>query len=176
MRDWRTYAIVMDNEKQNLDDGNVTYEGKYVDGEKASVPYSFYNIKNLYVERAEIRSDAYLPASERVANISVAAIKNLKTIDAIPALTGKNTDGSTKWEYFKIVDTNMSATTAGKTALGQLESTLSTDKLAYTNNGGVVKEFHVFVPISVVYSHGALKPWTQTVWAVITIDPTVGNE
>ena len=57
-----------------------------------------------------------------------------------------------------------------------VESTQSGDILAYTNNGGVVKPFHVYVPIKVVYSHGALKPWTQTVWAVIKINPTVGNE
>ena len=66
--------------------------------------------------------------------------------------------------------------TAGKTAIGLPESTQSGDILAYTNNGGVVKPFHVYVPIKVVYSHGALKPWTQTVWAVIKINPTVGNE
>ena len=176
IRDWRTYAVVMDNQTQQFAGERTSYAGNYVDGAKASVPYSFYNIKNLYVERAEIRSDAYLNAGERNAFLSESAIKNLRTIDAIPALTGKNTDGSTRWEYFKIVDASTSTTVAGNTGIGKSESTLSTDKLAYTNNGGVVKEFHVFVPISVVYSHGALKPWTQTVWAVITIDPTVGNE
>lgn len=176
IRDWRTYAVVLDNQKQKFDDGKITYDGKYVDGEKASVPYSFYNIQNLYIERAEIRSDAYLNASERSPYLSEAAIAKLRTIDAIPSLTGKNTDGSVRWEYFKIVDSSTSATKAGKTALGKAESTSSTDKIAYTNNGGVLKEFHIFVPISIEYSHGALKPWTQRVWAVITVDPTVGNE
>ena len=172
IRDWRTYAVVLDNQKQKLDDSNITYEGKFVDGEKASVPYSFYNITNVYVERAAITSDAYLEPLKRVITDNPAS---LLTIDQIPALTGKN-DGVINWEYLKIMPVGTSTEVAGKTAIGLPESTQSGDILAYTNNGGVVKPFHVYVPIKVVYSHGALKPWTQTVWAVITIDPTVGNE
>ena len=173
IRDWRTYAVVLDNQKQQLDDSNIVYEGKFVDGEKASVPYSFYNIKNIYVERSAIKSDAYKQPSER---IITADPSKLLSIDEIPALTGKNTDGSVKWEYLKIMPAGTSKTVAGNTAVGQVESTKSGDILAYTNNGGVVKPFHVYVPVAVVYSHGALKPWTQTVYAVITIDPTINND
>ena len=173
IRDWRTYAVVLDNQKQQLDDSNIVYEGKFVDGEKASVPYSFYNIKNIYVERSAIKSDAYKQPSER---IITADPSKLRSIDEIPALTGKNTDGSVKWEYLKIMPAGTSKTVAGTTPVGQVESTKSGDILAYTNNGGVVKPFHVYVPVAVVYSHGALKPWTQTVYAVITIDPTINND
>ena len=171
IRDWRTYAVVLDNQKQQLDDSNIIYEGKFVDGEKASVPYSFYNITNVYVERDAIKSDAYLEPAKRV----IGDPSNLLSIDEIPALTGKN-DGIVNWQYLKIMPVGTSKETAGKTAIGLPESTQSGDILAYTNNGGVVKPFHVYVPIKVVYSHGALKPWTQTVWAVIKINPTVGNE
>lgn len=171
IRDWRTYAVVLDNQKQQLDDSNIIYEGKFVDGEKASVPYSFYNITNVYVERDAIKSDAYLEPAKRV----IGDPSNLLSIDEIPALTGKN-DGVVNWQYLKIMPVGTSKETAGKTAIGLPESTQSGDILAYTNNGGVVKPFHVYVPIKVVYSHGALKPWTQTVWAVIKINPTVGNE
>ena len=171
IRDWRTYAVVLDNQKQQLDDSNIIYEGKFVDGEKASVPYSFYNITNVYVERDAIKSDAYLEPAKRV----IGDPSSLLSIDEIPALTGKN-DGVVNWQYLKIMPVGTSKETAGKTAIGLPESTQSGDILAYTNNGGVVKPFHVYVPIKVVYSHGALKPWTQTVWAVIKINPTVGNE
>ena len=171
IRDWRTYAVVLDNQKQQLDDSNIIYEGKFVDGEKASVPYSFYNITNVYVERDAIKSDAYLEPAKRV----LGDPKDLLSIVQIPSLTGKN-DGVVKWQYLKIMPVGTSKETAGKTAIGLPESTQSGDILAYTNNGGVVKPFHVYVPIKVVYSHGALKPWTQTVWAVIKINPTVGNE
>ena len=173
IRDWRTYAVVLDGQKQQLDDSNIWYQGVFADGEKASVPYSFYNIKNIYVERSAIKSDAYLQPTQRVIT---ADPSKLLSIDAIPALTGKNTDGSVKWEYLKIMPAGTSAVDAGTTAVGQAESTACGDILAYTNNGGVVKPFHVYVPVAVVYSHGALKPWTQTVYAIITIDPTVGNE
>ncbi len=171
IRDWRTYAVVLDNQKQQLDDSNIIYEGKFVDGEKASVPYSFYNITNVYVERDAIKSDAYLEPAKRV----IGDPSDLLSIDQIPALTGKN-DGVVNWQYLKIMPVGTSKEVAGKTAMGLPESTQSGDILAYTNNGGVVKPFHVYVPIKVVYSHGALKPWTQTVWAVIKINPTVGNE
>ena len=171
IRDWRSYAVVLDNQKQQLDDSNIIYEGKFVDGEKASVPYSFYNITNVYVERDAIKSDAYLEPAKRV----IGDPSSLLSIDEIPALTGKN-DGVVNWQYLKIMPVGTSKETAGKTAIGLPESTQSGDILAYTNNGGVVKPFHVYVPIKVVYSHGALKPWTQTVWAVIKINPTVGNE
>jgi hypothetical protein len=170
IRDWRTYAVVMNGQKQKLDDGNITYEGIYADGEKASVPYSFYNIKNLYVERNKIKSDAYLPVSKR----GVTPVNDLLTIDEIPSLTGKN-NGVIEWEYLKIVKAGTNPVNAGKAALGKAESTASGDLLAYTNNGGVVDVFHIYVPISIVYSHGAAKPWTQTVWATITVDPTVGS-
>jgi hypothetical protein len=171
IRDWRSYAVVLDNQKQQLDDSNIIYEGKFVDGEKASVPYSFYNITNVYVERDAIKSDAYLEPAKRV----IGDPSSLLSIDEIPALTGKN-DGVVNWQYLKIMPVGTSKEVAGKTAMGLPESTQSGDILAYTNNGGVVKPFHVYVPIKVVYSHGALKPWTQTVWAVIKINPTVGNE
>ncbi len=48
--------------------------------------------------------------------------------------------------------------------------------LAYTNNGGVVQPFHIYVPISIEYSWGAVAKWTQKVWAVITVDPTINND
>jgi len=68
------------------------------------------------------------------------------------------------------------AAQVGNIAKGKAESSNLTDYLAYTNNGGVVKPFHIYVPIALKYPWGNVIDWTQTVWAVITVDPTVGNE
>ena len=172
MRDWRTYALVIDTKTQKFDNG-TEYKGEYSDA-KQSVPYSFYGISNLYVERAEIRSDAYLAKENRTVLTDPTKISALRSIDAIPALTGTK-DGA-KWEYFKLVDKDTSKDAAGTMATGNAETKTAADLIAYTNNGGVVSTFHIYVPIQIQYAWGALKPWTQKVWAVITIDPTAGNE
>ena len=181
MRDWRQYAIVMDEQTQKFGDAAVAgtgedgkdHKGEYSDANN-NVPYSFYNIQNLYIERSDIRSDAYLPKEQRIVLTDPAQIAALYSIDEIPALTGTN--GGEKWEYFKLMNAGTTAIAAGTTATGNEATKTSKDVLAYTNNGGVVSTFHIYVPISVKYSHGALKPWTQKVWAVITIEPTQGNE
>ena len=76
----------------------------------------------------------------------------------------------------KLVDPTVTPAAAGTMKKGHTETDSALDLIAYTNNGGVVKPFYVYVPISVEYSWGALIPWTQRVWAVIQIDPTIGNE
>jgi predicted nucleic acid-binding Zn-ribbon protein len=179
IRDWRTYAVVMDKMVQKFGDKAVSGTG--LDGktygkkdvvyfEEGNVPYSFYNITNLYVRRNEIRSDAYLEPAKRTTLTNAADIKKLYSIEEIPALTNGDT------QYLKIIPksaANDSYTAAGK---GQDASFKADDVLAYTNNGGVVKPFHIYVPIAVEYPWGALRIYTQTAWAVITVDPTVGNE
>ena len=75
-----------------------------------------------------------------------------------------------------VVNEKVTAAAAGVASTGEKESSAITDYLAYTNNGGVVKPFHIYVPIALKYPWGNVIDWTQTVWAVITVDPTVGNE
>ena len=177
IRDWRTYAVVPKGEEQQF--GKAAVAGTGLDGKKhngnfdeGNVTYEFYKISNLYVKRDEIRSDAYLEADKRVVLTSADDITKLYSIDDIPALTNGNT------QYLKIIK----AADADKTTYsvdgvaGQVASKKYSDVLAYTNNGGVVKPFHIYVPIAVEYAWGALDIYTQRVWAVITVDPTVGNE
>ena len=180
IRDWRTYAVVMDKMTQKFGDKAVSGTG--LDGktygkkdvvffDEGNVPYSFYNITNLYVRRNEIRSDAYLEPAKRTTLTNAADIKKLYSIEEIPALTNGDL------QYLKIInknDANDGYSVAGTT--GQVASFKADDVLAYTNNGGVVKPFHIYVPIAVEYPWGALRIYTQTAWAVITVDPTVGNE
>ena len=177
IRDWRTYAVVMDGKTQKFLDENKDRKGEFKD-ENKTVPYSFYNITNLYVLRDQIRSDAYLNADNRAVLSDPDQIKALYSIKDIPALTNGTL------QYLKIIAhdyANENYTVAGTEA--KTASTKSDDVLAYTNNGGVVKEFHIYVPIAVEYPWGALGytakkgPWTtQTAWAVITVKPTTGNE
>lgn len=165
IKDWRTY--------------DVTLNGSYDEGQ---VPYAFYGITNLYVKRNEIRSDAYLAADARVAldpAEKLDEILALRSINDIPALTNPETD----LRYLSIQG-NLNANEQRDFRVdaahrGYLASRASNNMLAYTNNGGVVKEFHIYVPIAVEYNwgalHGVLPEWTQTVWAVITVNPTINN-
>ena len=176
IRDWRTYAVVPDGLEQQF--GKTAVAGTGLDGKKhkgdyaeGNVPYGFYNITNLYVKRDEIRSDAYLEADKRVVLTNADDITKLYSIKDIPALTNDDL------QYLKIIataDATDTYTVAGTTK--KAASTKFDDVLAYTNNGGVVKPFHIYVPIAVEYAWGALEIYTQRVWAVITVDPTVGNE
>ena len=133
------------------------------------------------MKRADIRSDAYLSADKRTILTDPAKIAALKTIDEIPALTGTNaSDPAATWEFLKIYewDTDEATTkqNAGAASAGLPESNKWDNVLAYTNNSGVVKEFHIYVPVSLKYPWGSVTDWTQKVWAVITVKPTTGNE
>ena len=177
IRDWRTYAVVPAGKEQQF--GKAAVAGTGLDGKKhngnfdeGNVTYQFYNISNLYVQRDSIRSDAYLEADKRVVLTNADDIKKLYSIDDIPALTNGPT------QYLKIITAAQADKTTYSVAgvAGQVASKKYDDVLAYTNNGGVVKPFHIYVPIAVEYAWGALDIYTQRVWAVITVDPTVGNE
>ena len=182
IRDWRKYAVVMDKQTQKFGAKNVdgtgedgkTYKGIYADnvnGSIGSVPYTFYGIDTLWVERSEIRTDHYLTESVRK-NIlrDPAKIQALRSIDDVPSLTNGDT------QYLKLItfdQANESYSVTGTT--GNAYASKKTDVIAYTNNSGVVQEFHLYVPISIHYPWGAVTDWTQKVWAVITVKPTVGN-
>jgi predicted nucleic acid-binding Zn-ribbon protein len=162
IKDWRTY--------------DVTLNGSFDEGQ---VPYVFYGITNLYVRRSEIRSDAYLAADTRQILSDPAEIVKLRSINDIPSLTNPETD----FRYLSI-QRNLNANDQRNFRVdanhrGYTASRASDNMLAYTNNGGVVKEFHIYVPIAVEYNwgalHGVLPEWTQTVWAVITVNPTINN-
>jgi len=188
IRDWRQFPVVpLDKEqkfgeaaKAGTGEDGKTYKGQIKGGTDGIVTYEFYNITNLYVKRDDIRSDAYLEPSKRTILTDPAKIAELLTIDHIPALTGTNAETQAKWEYLKIfkwdTDEATTKTKAGSTATGEEESTKWDNVLAYTNNSGVVKEFHIYVPVSLKYPWGSVTDWTQKVWAVITVKPTTGNE
>ena len=208
IRDWRQFPVVMLDAEQQFgeaakpgtgEDGE-TYKGAITGGVNGVVTYQYYNIANLYVNREEIRSDAYLNADNRTILTDPAKIAALKKVGDIPALTGSNTGGTTgTWEFLKIWRGNnpsnlpgfmdiepwadrydaylaSAAQEAGAAATGLKESGRPYDLLAYTNNSGVVKEFHIYVPVSLKYPWGSVTDWTQKVWAVITVKPTTGNE
>ena len=189
IRDWRQFPVVPLDLKQKFgaaakagtgEDGKE-YTGAITTGVNGVVTYQFYSIENLYVKRADIRSDAYLSADKRTILTDPAKIAALKTIDEIPALTGTNaSDPAATWEFLKIYEWNTDEATtkaaAGADNAGLKESNSWDNVLAYTNNSGVVKEFHIYVPVSLKYPWGSVTDWTQKVWAVITVKPTTGNE
>ncbi len=170
IRDWRAYPVIPKDSTQQFgaaakagygEDGK-TYKGSLEEG---IATYEFYNIQKLYVKRSEIRSDVYL--SERPLLTDPAEIANLKSVDAIPAMTN---EGIT---YLKIIE---KGDKEGYTAAGTATLTESSnfdDVIAWTNNKGVNDGFHIYVPISVSYPWGNPDIWTQKVWATITIGDTV---
>ena len=163
IKDWRGYS--------------VETPGSYAE---QKVPFKFYGITNLYVKRNEIRSDAYREPAARTILTDPTEIEKLYSIKDIPSLTNEDADGG-ELRYLSIQKEKGGNTWAVTNANKGLDaSNAVSNYLAYTNNGGVVKEFHIYVPIAVEYNwgalHGVLPEWTQTVWAVITVKPTVGNE
>jgi len=206
IRDWRQFPVVPlgadqqfgEAAKAGYGEDGETYTGAITSGVNGVVTYQFYSISNLYVKREDIRSDAYLSADKRTILTDPAKIEALKSVEDIPALTGTNAGTQGRWEFLKIYAANdpqgyaatadetfderynaylaTVASTAGADKTGKAQATKWHDVLAYTNNSGVVKEFHIYVPISLRYPWGSLTDWTQKVWAVITVKPTTGNE
>ena len=48
-------------------------------------------------------------------------------------------------------------------------------KITYTNNGGNVHDFHLFIPVTIQYGWGHKKENTLKVWTVLSIQKTEGT-
>lgn len=156
------------------------------------IPYEFYGIQELAVRYGEIRSD--MPKPMTVRNNLAATLKDLNNnsvkISEIPALVSPreapagyrtvtllNADGTIAgWgaNDYNLSDYNPAA--PGQTKFG---------RLYFNNDGSDTQLFHIFIPIAVKYNWGNIaydkklavpakldKNYTQTVWAVITVNGT----
>ncbi len=155
IKDWRDY--------------DVETPGSYAN---KKVPYAYYGISDLAVIRDEIRTD-----HDQEPAISTAdPVKDVNTIlgytkaKDLSSLTGN--DGT---RYLKLFSGD------GAEVIGDDFST-GLGKLTYVNNSGVVSKYHIYVPIAVKYFWGNIKKewnndknYTQTVWAVITVQSTQGT-
>ena len=170
IKDWRDYAVDLAKKVNNA-------EGK--------IGFGFYNICELFAPYSEIRTDhaaepefrteitAKLAADKFIAQeaiVKYVAEDKLDLASDIPALHPV---------YLK--------------SLEKVVNGLKQSEITYTNNGGNVQKFHLFVPIYIKYNWGEYdNPWTYDgvnknpawifnpstfkVWAIITVDATTGNK
>jgi tetratricopeptide (TPR) repeat protein len=103
----------------------------------------------------------------------VSLYSNLSTIHPLAAYNGTPMNKDTQWD------------TASYLVTGDGEYSKNIGKIEYTNNSGITQLFHIYVPIAIRYNWGNIrldevfgkpakldKNYTQTVWAVITVDPS----
>jgi hypothetical protein len=104
----------------------------------------------------------------------VSLYSNMSTIATDAPYAGVPMDKETQWDVAKYLVVNDGAYSRN---IGKIE---------YTNNSGITQLFHIYVPIAVKYNWGNIrkdmlldaagkkldKNYTQTVWAVITVDPS----
>lgn len=183
IKDWRDYDVLV---------GANFAEGK--------VPYSFYGISDLSIIREQIRTDHAMSASVRTAGplTDPKEIVKLASVADIPSLTSYQTNaGQTTATYLKLKNANnvevYNDANHGVSGNGWTEGNMAAKKygtIEYTNNGGGVQNFHIYVPIAVKYNWGNVinkktnlstsgvdknLNYTQVVWAVITVNKTTGS-
>ena len=180
-KDWRNYTITLDVDK------NFDKEGE--------IGWDYYNIYALTIDYNEIYTDHAAEKSVRDAiaagfkSISVSKLFNnnkgqLNKVSEIPSL---------KNPYLRVLalDDKLETTVKqnGKDVVIGIKAPQT--PLEYTNNGGNVQDFHLFVPVYVQYAWGHnLKhyqektPWGQVigehpntfkVWTVIKVHQTTGS-
>ena len=92
------------------------------------------------------------------------------------AAGGENTAGKGNPTFLDLAKGRFSVRYYANTPVEQekIDAILEAARVAPTAKN--LQPFHIYVPIAVEYPWGALRIYTQTAWAVITVDPTVGNE
>lgn len=175
-KDWRDYTLTLDRDL-NGDDN-------YADG---TIGWDFYNIYGVSTVYDEIYTDH---AAEKDVRDAVAKALNdgtklskifadsksaLNKVSEIPALNPSYLKVTALAQYDGVVINKKQYKTAPQT------------RIEYTNNGGNVHDFHLFIPVYIQYAwgHGPngtfnhLKtgnPNTLKVWAIVTIQKTQGSE
>ena len=165
-RDWRDYKITLDIDK-NFKEGEIGWD--------------YYNIFALSIDYNEIYTDHAAEKSVRDAvaagfgSIPVSKLftnnkGQLNKVSEIPSL---------KNPYLRILALDNTLKTYN--ASGKIIGTKAPQTpLEYTNNGGNVQDFHLFVPVYVQYAwghnlnHYKGAPNTFKVWTVIKVHQTTG--
>lgn len=174
-RDWRDYDLKLDIDWNNSGTSAKGY--KFKEGE---IGWDYYNIYEVSVKYDEIFTDHAKELKDR--NDITAAIANKETIPAIIKTFQLNRVSeipALKDPYLKVKaltpagDNELLTTnTAGKIVGFKAPQTI----IEYTNNGGNVQDFHLFVPINVFYGWGHKAGNTFKVWAVINVAKTTGTD
>ena len=173
IKDWRDYAVDLK---------------KKVNNAEKNIGFGFYNICELFAPYSEIRTDHAAEPEFRTEITAKLAADKFIAQEAIVKYVAENK-----------LDLASDIPALSPTYLQSKESVvnaLNQSVITYTNNGGNVQKFHLFVPIYIKYNWGEFKsdhhePWTTDgenfaitpcnpstfkVWAIITVDATTGNK
>ena len=169
IKDWRNYDVDLAKKVNNT-------EGK--------IGFGFYNICELFAPYSEIMTDHAMEPEFRTG-----ITKLLETGDKMIAQ-----EAIIKYVADEKLDLASEIPALYPVYLQSKESVVNGLKqsvITYNNNGGIVQKFHLFVPIYIKYNWGEydnawttdgetttwpFNPSTFKVWAIITVDPTTGNE
>jgi hypothetical protein len=175
-KDWRDYTLTLDRDL-NGDDN-------YADG---TIGWDFYNIYAISTVYDEIYTDH---AAETTVRDAVAKALNdgtklsqifsntkssLNKVKEIPALNENYLKVTAAAQYDGVNIDKKQYKTAPQT------------RIEYTNNGGNVHDFHLFIPVYIQYAwghgpNGTFKhlktnnPNTLKVWTIVTIQKTEGSD
>ena len=157
--------------------------------EQKMVPWDFYNIFNVSVDYDAIMTDHAAEKSvrdditEQLESKSVSAVYDAKKGDLMAASKIQALNKN----YLKIEDipaqkiecswTHNHYTKDVKSGSNSAVTDFAApqSKITYTNNGGNVHTFHLFIPVTIQYGWGHKKENTLKVWTVLTIQKTEGS-
>ena len=168
IKDWRDYAVDLK---------------KKVNNAEKNIGFGFYNICELFAPYSEIRTDHAAEPEFRTEITAKLAADKFIAQEAIVKYVAEDK-----------LDLASDIPALSPTYLQSKESVVNALKqsvITYTNNGGNVQKFHLFVPIYIKYNWGEFdnawttdgetttwpyNPSTFKVWAIITVDATTGNK
>lgn len=175
-KDWRDYTLTLDRD--------LNGDANYADG---TIGWDFYNIYSITTVYDQIYTDHAAEASVRDA-----IAKDLEDGTKLSFIFNKTKSSLNKVKEIPALNENYLKVTAAAQYDGvnidkKQYKTAPQTRIEYTNNGGNVHDFHLFIPVYIQYAwgHGPngtfnhLKtgsPNTLKVWTVVTIQKTEGSE
>ena len=167
IKDWRDYTVDLKKKENNAE---------------KNIGFGFYNICELFAPYSEIRTDH--AAEPEFRNEITSKLKNDKFIAQEAIINYIDND---KLDLASEIPALYPAYLQSKE---NVVNGLKQSVITYTNNGGNVQKFHLFVPIYIKYNWGEFdnawttdgetttwpfNPSTFKVWAIIEVDATTGN-
>lgn len=156
LHDWRWFDFA-----HLGSDYDAIFDAAQNAGKYATPHYiNYYGVK-LYAKTTEAVTDLDRPEAERVLVADPSTLAKVSVVNPSLSLTvDNNNDGAVKAD---LDDEN------------HYLGFLSGNNIVYTNNSGVVNDFHIYVPVYITYKWGAGWDKCQKVWGVITVKKTVNT-
>ena len=173
-KDWRDYTLYLDKD--------LNGDANYADG---TIGWDFYNIYAISTKYNEIYTDH--AAEQTVRNAVAAALANGTALSKIFSDTKVSLNKVSEIPALNPTYLNVTALKQhnGQKIGGKQYMTAPQTCIEYTNNGGNVQDFHLFIPVYIQYAWGhgpnatlnqlgTGNPNTLKVWTIVTIKKTEG--